>query len=476
MRGSTDKPRWFGAQVGGLVLAVAIIALGGWYFMRRAVAKPVPLGAYGQELNALAAARQPKGPNGWPAVRDAIAQYRAFEDATRRAFPPPTRERPQRPAFDLLVRESTMALEDWPIERDGLATLAEPGSVFEQLDRAVAFKSFVREIPPDVTSLIDFVDFEHIAGARQLRHAIAVAMRVAAESGDDEARVQNFERQLVLVRATQSQAVIVAAVAGFASERAALTELRCQILETPLTADAARALADAFNRHLALRAETSYALEGERVYLRASIDAMFEDTLFGGERLKPALGQTLNVGAAKHAGRRETREAVETALDGLMQNLAIPVHRRAAEGFDAAVYLAHLGPRYELVHDVVLAVDKYVLMADMIRAERALMRTRLAIEAYRAVHGAPPAVLGDLVPESIDAVPVDPISGGAFVYRPTPFECTPGCAYTLYSAGADGVDDIGRALEEDAPTAEAIREMGTLPWRAGRDFLPEMVR
>lgn len=62
----------------------------------------------------------------------------------------------------------------------------------------------------------------------------------------------------------------------------------------------------------------------------------------------------------------------------------------------------------------------------------------LACRVYRADTGQWPETLDALVPEYLTHVPEDPLSGQEFVYHPTEPE------FTLYSIGADGVDDRGK--------------------------------
>ena len=61
----------------------------------------------------------------------------------------------------------------------------------------------------------------------------------------------------------------------------------------------------------------------------------------------------------------------------------------------------------------------------------------LACRVYRADRGQWPQTLDALVPQYLSRIPEDPLSGKPFVYRPSEPE------FTLYSIGADGVDEKG---------------------------------
>jgi len=56
--------------------------------------------------------------------------------------------------------------------------------------------------------------------------------------------------------------------------------------------------------------------------------------------------------------------------------------------------------------------------------------------------GAPPAALSDLVPEYLDALPLDPATGQRYEYCLVPDD-PHGRTYLLYSFGVDGEDNGG---------------------------------
>jgi len=70
-----------------------------------------------------------------------------------------------------------------------------------------------------------------------------------------------------------------------------------------------------------------------------------------------------------------------------------------------------------------------------------LMECRLALRAYRAERGAPPASLEMLVPAYMPSVPRDPFAPHPLTYA------AQGERYLLYSLGPDGDDDGGRQLD-----------------------------
>ncbi len=82
------------------------------------------------------------------------------------------------------------------------------------------------------------------------------------------------------------------------------------------------------------------------------------------------------------------------------------------------------------------------LRANHYRAETELrlLRADVAIELFRRKNGRYPSSLSELVPQYLEAVPSDPFSGNAMIYRVTTN------SYSLYSIGADKKDDGGKPL------------------------------
>lgn len=79
---------------------------------------------------------------------------------------------------------------------------------------------------------------------------------------------------------------------------------------------------------------------------------------------------------------------------------------------------------------------------DRVAAQRVLTRVGLALAIYRVEQGGYPETLGALVPDVLDAVPVDSFDGQALVYRKTED------GFLLYSLGPNGVDDGGSRTDE----------------------------
>lgn len=88
------------------------------------------------------------------------------------------------------------------------------------------------------------------------------------------------------------------------------------------------------------------------------------------------------------------------------------------------------------------ALSRVAVLDARLRAHLDLTRAALAIERHRLATGEVPAELATLVPQYLEAVPIDPFDGQAIRYRRT----EPG--YLLYSIMEDGQDNGGRTPDE----------------------------
>jgi hypothetical protein len=98
--------------------------------------------------------------------------------------------------------------------------------------------------------------------------------------------------------------------------------------------------------------------------------------------------------------------------------------------------------RSKLVSSIMLglflpAVNAATASEDRANATLELTRFAAALAVYRAEHGAYPDKLDDLVPNVLDALPIDLYNAKPFVYK------RDGDGYLLYSLGENGTDDGG---------------------------------
>jgi hypothetical protein len=93
--------------------------------------------------------------------------------------------------------------------------------------------------------------------------------------------------------------------------------------------------------------------------------------------------------------------------------------------------------------------DEYIVHDAKTHAQLLLSETALGIERYRvANHDQLPAMLQDLVPAYLPAVPTDPFDGKLLRYNRLPK------GYLLYSISEDGVDNGGKEWDPEKKTGD----------------------
>jgi hypothetical protein len=98
-------------------------------------------------------------------------------------------------------------------------------------------------------------------------------------------------------------------------------------------------------------------------------------------------------------------------------------------------------------------------------SRRRLVITALALERYRTRHGSYPAELADLVPDTLDVVPIDFMDGQPLRYR-----LTEDGHFLLYSVGLDCVDNGGRKGTRGVRGATWNEPMRDFGFQSGTDL------
>jgi hypothetical protein len=78
----------------------------------------------------------------------------------------------------------------------------------------------------------------------------------------------------------------------------------------------------------------------------------------------------------------------------------------------------------------------------MMDARVGCLRAAVAVERFRLAKGALPAKLDELVPDYLEAVPLDPFDG-----KPLRYSAIDEKSYKVWSIGFDGKDDGGNDLD-----------------------------
>jgi hypothetical protein len=138
---------------------------------------------------------------------------------------------------------------------------------------------------------------------------------------------------------------------------------------------------------------------------------------------------------------------------------ALPTNQRQKVFEAVAAKIAALGRFPAMItRDVMPGLERVALIDNRTRVMRRLAMAALAVERFRLAEGRLPATLDEVAPKYIDAVPIDPCTGDAVIYKVT------GQGFIIYGTGPDQRDDGGNrpspSEDQFKPGADAVFEVG----------------
>lgn len=123
-----------------------------------------------------------------------------------------------------------------------------------------------------------------------------------------------------------------------------------------------------------------------------------------------------------------------------------------------------------LLNGLLLPADRSVTIEDRATLTRRSLRTMIAIERYRSLHGVPPDSLAALVPDFLPELPIDPWIGKPLGYKRIDPTTDPlNRPYLLYGVGGDFTDNDG--YMNPAITTEVQILLPGRPEVVGSDFI-----
>ena len=255
-----------------------------------------------------------------------------------------------------------------------------------------------------------------------------------AEHGDDKLAIRSVKSCFGIARSLAKEPVTISQLVRSACQNRAATTIEYCINRIEFTDEQLVELIECTHNSERIT-NMSYALVGERCngisFFKApgSVDT----DLIGGIPFRPLLALYKAVGMADS-------DAIIylDLMDEYMKITRLPLHQRqeAAKAVDT---------RFQSTSRVHVLL--YVMMPAMVRittidtrniAQLLTARTGLAIERYRLTAGKLPDKLVDLVPDYLDAVPMDPFDGKELRYKKLE------TGFVVYSIGEDLSDDGGK--------------------------------
>lgn len=423
-----------------------------------ALAQPTPP-EYTTQFRDLAAARQPEGSNGAEILLDLAPRLQRFEQslADRGIYLTDTG-----PNTDLDPSDHQRQLDHIREAIDDART----SGLLEDIARLTAADNL---LPPDLARWTREQERNFLSPTRTIARVNMARLDLALQRGDAAAAIEAVEQTLWLSRRTAALSTSAAHFSGRSIEIALLRRIREQIVAGRIDAHLARQLLDTVDAALPIvpiaevyeaqrllrRGDMAilYNARGQMVpeRLRAltidGIDRAALDPAADGDPHLPDLDQML----AWHDRFSEPLAAVAAAIP-----------RERGEIYDALAeaerLFDHPNPetldaRVVLFATISSGSVSQARFADHLALHHTATRIMLAIEIYRARHGAPPPSLQVLLPEILPNVPDDPFTHAPLHYTPDP---DAPLGYILYSAGYDATDNRGRPWPEPDLSYKAL--------------------
>ncbi len=308
------------------------------------------------------------------------------------------------PAFDLVRRARTQPAHPWPVE-----SAEWRGANLVPLLRLLSFRTRalaqLGEVDAATASLLDEVDLLRIVDARVPR-SVPMPFFVG--------------RSAVLAQVASDLPLLLAA--GRVPSQAA--ESLAAALGTDPPDEQTLILSRQIQQILQSRALDSQSARQVRT-------------------LPADLGQLL----ARPAARSQASDLVAARLDAIDALGPTDDWAERLRRLEAAASAAGARDASLLGSTLVMADDAAARLA-VVRAGRAL----LAVERYRAEHGTRPVGLGDLVPDELAEITMDPFDG-----KPLRYKADLGGAVVVYSVGRNRADDGGEVGRFSPPGSEDQR-------------------
>lgn len=146
-------------------------------------------------------------------------------------------------------------------------------------------------------------------------------------------------------------------------------------------------------------------------------------------------------GMEDRLARRDAAEALETAITKVEQEVEVRGRRWLSLLFSPAARGELLARIH--VSNMMPAIQNVVLVEDRCVTVQRLAILTAALKLHRIRDGLYPESLGQLVPKSLEAIPLDPFTNEPFRYERR------GDGFVLYSLGVNGEDDGGSDADGD---------------------------
>ena len=307
-----------------------------------------------------------------------------------------------------------------------------------------------REMP----ELLFALRLPHYNAGQNLAKALSLRARAAVAAKDSAEATRSLLAITRLAQACKQEPLLIGFLVGNTLEMMALEPLWTGLREHVFAEDDLRRLQDAFATDettpallLAMRGELAAGLNAVE-HLQKAAEGQTKD----GENVAAALfasGKSLgmNVWRMLPNGLFDHWKSViaDMELRHLIQPLKNGGLRQAVHAGDAVVVEIKsrsnmvLHPDHIMVNLMLPSVTQISVNALLTETRRRQSLAAVAVERFHLRQAKYPALLEELVPEFMPAVPLDPCDG-----KPLRYRLTDSGRFVLWSVGFDGHDDAGK--------------------------------
>ena len=486
----TKRKPWYRPRniaLGFLTLFICFLAWAGYWVYWALTVEPNPSIDYAAQLEQLARDAQPPGENGWPDIERALEIFSRLDEV----YPIDDRISHNQYGFgygaiyasdyeslyaDELLRDG-LTIED--VRKEVLRALEwlKDNGAWSALANASEKPNFVRPTNANGGMLLE-VELPEISTMRELARARLATLHRAVADKDAEEVEQAARDIMTLERAMFAQAFMINAMVANSIRSMLYRYLEESLATHHLERNLAEGLLDVLDAFPPPH-DVAMHFEGERRFLLDIVQWFYSDDGDGDgvllfAKFGPLMARTddidgltaiswgqpdwpaiTNLGGIAFASRHNVTTKVNSIFDRIV------LHVTSSEPGQA--------PNIEMVCDEVAVLDQqYALLAlfmsrlhtavnthDAVRMHHDAARIMLAIEIYRAEHGAPPDTLNALIPDELSSVPTDAINGKSFGYRTLDDDAL-GRDYLLYTFGTDGEDNGGIQVSDGSATDAVV--------------------
>lgn len=284
------------------------------------------------------------------------------------------------------------------------------------------------------------MQLEHLSQLRQGARLLALEAVSRTERGETDAAAESLVNGLRMGRALRTEPVLISALVRVACDAIAARQAERWVARSIPSAKAlgkveAALAAEADPKILTnvILAERCFGMDIYRKFALKPGGPNFNE-LIGGQ---PPAGQMLLRAVPKAYFKMDMVHYIDL-MNGYVAALKKPYPESLMAGSQVGADLEKSIPRHYILCRMILpALGRTFSVAQRHMAAMDCTRLGLAALRYQARHGRLPDKLGALVPDFAKALPPDPYTGKALVYRKT------ADGFVLYALGENGKDDGG---------------------------------